>query len=640
MAKDALGLEWNRKDPDDPLYTAMIWALSIGIVVVIATLLLTRPAPESFTELYFNNHTMLPEYISLNVSYPYSFTIHNLENANTTYNYTVSTEYYDMDYSCEKPELYLEQSNSSRISTTNDPTLYIKESQYNISFNYEIKDGDGRIAFRLLDINNSGKYQVIIDQKRSKAYFIAKDNVTAADIKSNLTINSFRMLMTKTNTTIIIDSQSFTIPTPKDYTHGFIQLETIDTYAEFTNFIIERKSIKMPVAIKIADSQYTVYKTENSNNSINTNTPINLTNYDIKATFRTVANNVMTLKLNNATTISYLKNSSQIVINDSNTLEKYYVDDSKPLKDITATVTNDSIKIYYNDVFITVIGNNNTIIVPSISYNNVTVSDFYVKANDAPITINYDISAPKETTAGLLTVDSLKYFKDNSGANASNSSKVLPSITNMTQGLNDDEISYLEEYYERAKISYDDYLITAVYTDRLRNGTLSVAMAGINGSIYLVDIYDKAANAKVTYIANNTEQYAIVNITPASVNRLTMDVKNNTLTISLNGKNIFNRKVDKYNDGVVLFDYGGMTLNSAQITNRNTGLITIFQKQLNLNCDPILTDRYVQSGTISVPDKNFTIIKDSVLFNSTFDIAKVQISLDNNQEIHFWTKLI
>ena len=154
MAKDALGLEWNRKDPDDPLYTAMIWALSIGIVVVIATLLLTRPAPESFTELYFNNHTMLPEYISLNVSYPYSFTIHNLENANTTYNYTVSTEYYDMDYSCEKPELYLEQSNSSRISTTNDPTLYIKESQYNISFNYEIKDGDARIAFRLLDINN------------------------------------------------------------------------------------------------------------------------------------------------------------------------------------------------------------------------------------------------------------------------------------------------------------------------------------------------------------------------------------------------------------------------------------------------------------------------------------------------------
>jgi len=112
MTKDALGLEWNKKnnkdsgkDPDDQLYTAMIWALSIGIVVVIVTLFITRPAPESFTELYFNNHTTLPEYITLNTSYSYSFTLHNLENKNTTYNYTISTEYFDLDYTCEKPEI-------------------------------------------------------------------------------------------------------------------------------------------------------------------------------------------------------------------------------------------------------------------------------------------------------------------------------------------------------------------------------------------------------------------------------------------------------------------------------------------------------------------------------------------------------
>jgi len=91
---------------------------------------------------------------------------------------------------------------------------------------------------------------------------------------------------------------------------------------------------------------------------------------------------------------------------------------------------------------------------------------------------------------------------------------------------------------------------------------------------------------------------------------------------------------------VILFDYDNITIISSQIENRKTGLITIFQKQLNLNCDPILINTQIQSGTISIPDKNLSIIKNSVKFNSTFDIAKVQISLDNNQEIHFWTKLI
>ena len=49
---------------------------------------------------------------------------------------------------------------------------------------------------------------------------------------------------------------------------------------------------------------------------------------------------------------------------------------------------------------------------------------------------------------------------------------------------------------------------------------------------------------------------------------------------------------------------------------------------------------YVQNGNITIADKDMKIIKQRSTFNETFDIAKVQVSLDNGQEIHYWTKFI
>lgn len=117
MAKDKLGLDWNRKKKpqkkhdDNSLYNALIITLVIGIIVVIATLLLTRPAPESFTELYFNNHLSLPEYVEENTQYNFSFSINNLENRDMGYDYVVSADLYDINYACEQAELWLEQAN-------------------------------------------------------------------------------------------------------------------------------------------------------------------------------------------------------------------------------------------------------------------------------------------------------------------------------------------------------------------------------------------------------------------------------------------------------------------------------------------------------------------------------------------------
>lgn len=54
--------------------------------------LATTRIPESFTELYFENHINLPTQIESGKYYTYEFTIHNLENRDMEYPYTVYLE--------------------------------------------------------------------------------------------------------------------------------------------------------------------------------------------------------------------------------------------------------------------------------------------------------------------------------------------------------------------------------------------------------------------------------------------------------------------------------------------------------------------------------------------------------------------
>lgn len=44
---------------------------------------------EPLTEMYFENHTQLPDSVELNKLYNYSFTIHNLEHQKMKYTYTI-----------------------------------------------------------------------------------------------------------------------------------------------------------------------------------------------------------------------------------------------------------------------------------------------------------------------------------------------------------------------------------------------------------------------------------------------------------------------------------------------------------------------------------------------------------------------
>jgi len=51
------------------------------------------PQPEHFTELYFDNHLSLPKNIVAKQPVSFSFVIHNLEGATTTYPFSVYFEY-------------------------------------------------------------------------------------------------------------------------------------------------------------------------------------------------------------------------------------------------------------------------------------------------------------------------------------------------------------------------------------------------------------------------------------------------------------------------------------------------------------------------------------------------------------------
>jgi hypothetical protein len=599
MAKDVLGLEWH-KDPDEPLYNAMIWALSIGIIIVIVTLFLTRPAPESFSELYFNNHTSLPEFVQLNNSYPYSFSIHNLENTNTTYNYTVSEEYYILDYSCEAPEIWLN-------TETNDPALYIKDTTYTVGFDYEIKRGN-KVSVSIVTPNNETLYILYIERNK-----ITLNNQVFEIPQQNT--NKFKMQVNSLDTVITLNDYTYQFPTPKRYTHGYINFNTYNTYAEFTNAYIE-KSLKYPIYIRIPDAQYTEYDLKNETGRYYTDQPINLTEYTVKTSFRL---NAVSLDLAD---VKIRAENNTVTITDNKTVQTYTIT-PQPINVITAKVNSTKINIYYNDEYVANINNPNTLITPQITYNNATINDFYVKSDESPVTIKYNIPEPREVTSQLLTVNNLKYMSETPDYN--------PTFNNITAGLKDNV--EIQDLIEQEKITADDYRISTTYVDR--NGILKIAMADANKNIYSVIIHN--GTARIQYL-NSSLQMIDTNVTVLRTNRVYIDARNNTLSVYFNNRRIFNQKAVTTN-GILLFDYENLTITNAQLQDRKTGRLTTYRKQQS-DCTPILLNRYIYNNNIFIPDKGLATLNDTAIFTQPFDIAKVQVSLNNSQEIHYWVKLI
>jgi len=83
------------------LLVLVVWFIVIGFIVVECVpsvkevlILATTRKPETFTELYFEDHLSLPDKVTLFKENNFKFTIHNLENKDMEYQYEV---YIDLD---------------------------------------------------------------------------------------------------------------------------------------------------------------------------------------------------------------------------------------------------------------------------------------------------------------------------------------------------------------------------------------------------------------------------------------------------------------------------------------------------------------------------------------------------------------
>ncbi|MFP4112319.1 MAG: hypothetical protein ACLFUO_04940 [Candidatus Woesearchaeota archaeon] len=146
------------------LYNSMIISLILGIIIVITTLFLARPEPESFTELYINDFQNLPKFLSQNQNTNFSVTIHNLENNNFTYNYSLRKELYKVNY-CNEPTLYMTDNKTKTYHL--DPGQIIKEDYYELEFSYSPKTKDPVIRILFSDI-----YEIEIDERQNKTRII------------------------------------------------------------------------------------------------------------------------------------------------------------------------------------------------------------------------------------------------------------------------------------------------------------------------------------------------------------------------------------------------------------------------------------------------------------------------------------
>lgn len=126
----------------------IIASLVAGIFLIInyvppvkdAFILATTKKPETFTELYFENHLSLPTEIVLFEENSFKFTIHNLENRDMDYNY----------------EVYIEADGEKQVIENN--SVLIKNNEYKTipeSFAITTPAQRAKIVVNLIDKNQA-----------------------------------------------------------------------------------------------------------------------------------------------------------------------------------------------------------------------------------------------------------------------------------------------------------------------------------------------------------------------------------------------------------------------------------------------------------------------------------------------------
>lgn len=99
------------------------------------------PQPEQFTELYFDNASLLPKEIVNNALSPFSFTVHNMEGVTTSYPYNVSFLY----------------SSGRRVIVASSTIMLANNASTTISVprTYHQSNDKGRVVVELTSLNQS-----------------------------------------------------------------------------------------------------------------------------------------------------------------------------------------------------------------------------------------------------------------------------------------------------------------------------------------------------------------------------------------------------------------------------------------------------------------------------------------------------
>jgi hypothetical protein len=91
-------------------------AAAVIIAIFIVALQFIPIGIEPLTEVYFENHTQLPNVIFLNTPYDFSFTVHNLEYIPMNYSYNVTAEYLGNLIPVESGKFSLENNQTTTIN--------------------------------------------------------------------------------------------------------------------------------------------------------------------------------------------------------------------------------------------------------------------------------------------------------------------------------------------------------------------------------------------------------------------------------------------------------------------------------------------------------------------------------------------
>ena len=115
----------------------VIAALVVGFILLVnyvpsvkeAFILATTKIPETFTELYFEDHLTLPSKITLFKENNFKFTIHNLENKDMLYPYEVYIEVNGEKQSIDKSSVSIKNNEYKTIAQTFIITTQIQRAE-------------------------------------------------------------------------------------------------------------------------------------------------------------------------------------------------------------------------------------------------------------------------------------------------------------------------------------------------------------------------------------------------------------------------------------------------------------------------------------------------------------------------------